>query len=56
MEITPELQHELAALPPGFWGTVELVIQNGELVVLKTLTTKKMNKERESRHARSTSR
>lgn len=51
MEATPELKAALAALPPRFWGSIELLIQNGEIIILKTTSTQKL-KDRDTRHDR----
>jgi hypothetical protein len=50
MATPTELLKELDSLPPGFWGSIELLIQDGEIVVIKKTCTTKIKKERNTRH------
>ena len=50
MEMPDELRKEFTTLPQHFFGSVEIAIQDGQPVVIKTTATKKIQRERDNRH------
>jgi len=50
MQIPSELKSELDALPPDFYGSVELTFQDGLPILIKIVATRKIYRERDNRH------
>jgi hypothetical protein len=49
MQITPELTRVLEAVEPGFFGNIEIGVQNGIPGTAKITTTYKLTSSRENR-------
>lgn len=50
MEIPLEVTKEFRSLPPHFYGSIEIHLQDGEPILVKTTTTKKIQTERNNRY------
>jgi hypothetical protein len=50
MEIPKAVHEEFLSLPPHYYGSIEITLQDGLPVLIKTTATKKIHTERNNRY------